>query len=129
MLNTLLGSRCVCQGLIVRLPTKKKNHCSVEEQTQDLILGSIWAMINSMRVLLAVFLSTVCYKPTGYVPSPVKTCFSHLVKIVGNSFSESLCSCFSQCFLGCSSPHILLSQCSTIYLQTITTSGFVSYLG
>lgn len=104
MLNTFLGSRCVCQGLIVRLPTKKKNQCSVEEQTQDIILGSVWSMINSTRVLLAVFLSTVCYKPTVHVPSPVETCFSHLVNIVGTSFSESLCSCFPQCFLSCSHP-------------------------
>lgn len=43
---------------------------------------------------MAVFLSVVCYKPTVHVPSAVKTCISHLVKIVGNSFSESLYSYF-----------------------------------
>lgn len=91
-------------------------------------LASSWSMINSMRMLMALFLSIVYYKLTVHVPSAVRTCISHLVKIVGNSFSESLCSCCSQCFLDCSSPHILLSQCSSIYFQTITTSGFVSHL-
>lgn len=67
-------------------------------------LASSWSMINSMRMLMALFLSIVYYKLTVHVPSAVRTCISHLVKIVGNSFSESLCSCCSQCFLDCSSP-------------------------